>query len=272
MTQRWRQPMDEAERRPLFNGVRDNRMDHPGYNRTSADTPPSVRIGLRVACTPIPPSRPNTSELRRALLRVLGRPVVSTLIADMTHTEGLTWEKRDSRGRHNLGAVLTDGQENVAPPAWARVLLPDPTVSSFGRDPQCADFVLHVEPRARHGEPAPARDLAWWHRCFSSALTVSDTITTHFLTGELGLVTGDEPSSKLAVWLKAPRDLTQLVDITAHDRLPGTYLLPWFDGYAVADADGSGPAVVATEWIRKLCDDALYLDDYEEALLTFGSP
>jgi hypothetical protein len=44
-----------------------------------------------------------------------------------------------------------------------------------------------------------------------------------------------------------------------------------FNGYAVADPDGDLPPDVATEWIRLLCHDALYLDDYEDTLLTFGS-
>lgn len=78
MTRRWRQASNDTERSPLFNGVRNNRMDHPAYNRRTkpTDTPPSLRIGLQVACSPIPSAQPGTSELRRTLLRVLSRPTV----------------------------------------------------------------------------------------------------------------------------------------------------------------------------------------------------
>lgn len=48
MTRLWRQPLDDAEQRPLVNGVKDNIMIHPGYTgRVWQTTPPSIRIGLR---------------------------------------------------------------------------------------------------------------------------------------------------------------------------------------------------------------------------------
>ncbi|MGH3709708.1 MAG: hypothetical protein ACRDRQ_16740 [Pseudonocardiaceae bacterium] len=166
---------------------------------------------------------------------------------------------------------MTDGNEDIAPPAWARVLLPDAAVPRYGRDSRCADFVLHIEPRTRNGEPAPPRDLAQWHWRFTRASTVFDTITSHLLAGELRLATSTDPSSKLAVWLNTPSDLTQLVDTSQYDRVAGTHVRPSYDGYAVADLSGDDPTVVATEWTRQLCDTALHLDDYEETLLTFGT-
>lgn len=150
------------------------------------------------------------------------------------------------------------------------VLLPDPTVPRYGRDPRCADFVLHIEPRTRRGDPAPPRDLAQWHRCFTRAFTIFDTITSHLLTGELRLATNDLAGT-LAVWLDTPSDLTQLADTRRYDRVPGTLVSRQFNGYAVADASGTDLVAMATEWTRQLCDTALHLDDYEGTLLTFGT-
>lgn len=272
MTDRWRQPFDDTERRPLFNGVKDLTLNHPGYTgRTHQDTPPSVRVGLRLACGPLGSWHPTTSELRRAFLRVLSQRPIAEFVAGMTHVEGLTWTARDSHGRHSHGAVLAGGQDDVAPTAWARVLLPESGGPSFWRDPQCADVVLHVEPRTRHGELAPARDLTSWHRHFTRALAIPQAIAASLLVEELGLVVSREPATKVAVWLSARDNLTQLVDINDCQRVPGTHVSGWFNAYAVADTAGQAPPAVATEWIRQMCDDVLHLDGYEPILLSFSA-
>lgn len=272
MTRRWRQPLDDTEQRPLFNGVKDNVMSHPGYSgRTSQTTPPSIRIGLRVACSPIAPSHPTTSEIRRAFLRALDLPAIADLVASLTDGEDLAWTSWDSTGRHNHGAVLGGGQDDIAPTAWARILLPEPGRSSFWTDPRCADFVLHIEPRTRQGRLSAARGLSSWHRSFVKALTLPDAIAASLLTGELGLDTPDQPSATAAVWLTAPHDLTELVDINGLQRLTGSHLSSWFHGYAVADeSGGQRQSVAATDWIRRMCDDALHLDGYEPLLLAFS--
>lgn len=270
MTRRWRQPLNDTERRPLFNGVKDNTMNHPGYaGRSSNTTPPSLRIGLHVKCSPIAPSNPSTSEIRRAYLRTLDHAAIANLVNSLSDEEGLVWTPWDSSGRDNHGAVFGRGdQDDTAPTAWARILLPDPARSSFWRDPQSADFVLHIEPRERNGQPAPARGLPDWHRLFAQALSLPDVIASSLLSGELALNTPEEPSTKAAVWLTAPHDLTELVDISGLRRLPGSYISSWFHGYAVADeTTGHGASVVATEWIRRMCDDSLRLDGYEPHLL-----
>lgn len=266
----WREPVDDTERRPLFNGVKTILMDHPGYTgRAHRDAPPAVRIGLRVACSPLASSSyPSTSELRRAFLRVLAQPPITGLIAALTHVEGLAWSPRDCHRRHNHGAVLTGDQHDTAPAGWARILLPEPDTQSFWRDPRCADFVLYVEPRTRRGDPAPAQDIAFWHRILSRALAIPDAIASALLSAELDLHVGDSPPAVVAAWLFTTDDLTQLVDLAGCTRLPGTRISSTFDAYTVADPDGQQPNAVATEWIRQMCDDALHLDGYEPTLLT----
>jgi hypothetical protein len=71
------------------------------------------------------------------------------------------------------------------------------------------------------------------------------------------------------VWLATPNGLDELVDVSDLQRLAGSHVSPWFHGYAVADESGGRRrSVVATEWIRRMCDDALHLDGYEPLLLT----
>src|SRR5690348_5874158 len=102
MTRRWRQPLDDTEQRPLFNGVKDNTLNHPAYaGRTANTTPPAFRIGLHLACSPIAPSHPSTSEIRRAFLRTLDHVVITDLVTALTDTEGLAWTPWDSSGRDN---------------------------------------------------------------------------------------------------------------------------------------------------------------------------
>lgn len=271
MAHRWRQPVNEEERRALFNGVRDNTLSHPGYvGRTFENTPPSLRLGVRIACSPLGPVRPGTSEIRRAFLRLLNSRAIAEFIAALTDTSGAEWTSWEGNGRHNHAAVFSNDPEQGAPIAWARILLPDSAYPSVWRDPLCADFVLHVEPRIRSGEPAPSVNLAAWQRRFIDGLDVPDAIATSLLVGDLRLGIGEEPTTKIAVWLEGRPDLSTLVDITGFRRLRGTQMSPWFGGYAVADGDGEPASSLAVEWLRQMCDDALHLDGYEPMLLTLG--
>jgi hypothetical protein len=64
---------------PTLNGVssemlqlQNNGMSHPGYTgRSSTNNPPSVRIGMRVACAQLDPAA-SSSELRATFLDFLG--------------------------------------------------------------------------------------------------------------------------------------------------------------------------------------------------------
>jgi hypothetical protein len=273
MTRRWRQPVNEEERRALFNGVRDNTLGHPGYtSRTFADTPPSLRLGVRIACSPLGPVRPSTSEIRRAFLRLLNSPVIAEFIAAVTDTSSAEWTSWEGNGRHNHAAVFSDDPEQGAPTAWARILLPDPDHPSVSRDPRCADFLLHVEPRTRHGEPALPVNLAAWHHRFTAGLDVPAAVARELLAGDLRLSIDDEPATKIAVWLESRPDLSTLVDLAGCRQLRGTHVSPWFGGYAVADGTGDPPGALAVEWLRQMCDDALRLDGYEPILLTLSGP
>jgi hypothetical protein len=198
--------------------------------------------------------------------------VIAQFVAGVTDTSGSTWTSWEGNGRHNHAAVFAEDPEQGAPTAWARILLPDSSHASVFIDPRCADFVLHVEPGIHRGEPAPPANLEAWHRRFIDSLDVPDAIATTLLAGDLRLSIGEEPTTKIAVWLEGRPDLSTLVDITGCRRLRGTQGSPRFGGYAVADRNGDPPAALAGEWIRQMCDDALHLDGYEPMLLTLGGP
>ena len=269
MTDRWREPRDEDERRALYNGARSNAISHPYFfPDSSGKQRPSVRLGLRVACSPLEPSHPATSDIRRAWAHTLSTGPLGQVVSDLTQTENRRWIPWDSHGRITFTAVLAADEEDAAPTAWARFSPAYPDYALAGKDPCCADLVLYVEPRDRHGNAAAAVDLTRWRRRFAAFLDALDSVVAQLLVGELGLDVSSQPATKAAVWLNAGPDLTALVDTTDVRRLPGSTTSNYFGGYAVADPTGLTAPRFATDWIRHLCDDALHLDDYEALLIT----
>jgi len=260
---------------PTINGVssemiqlQNNSMNHPGYTArfSMASPPPSVRVGLSIACAQLEATA-STSDLRAKFLRFLGQPAVMDLVRELTEiSPGATWTARDDNPPFNFGAVLSlAGHEEEAPIAWARILLPENLTQQYGRDARCAYLVLYVEPRTDAGVPAPPASLAVWHQRLSAALQLPGTMAG-FLTGDLGLATAFDPAAQVGVWLKAPRHLTELVEVDAFESVPGSVQSNWFMGFAIASAGGYRLADAAVAWLRQMCDSALHLDDYESAL------
>lgn len=272
MTGRWREPCDEDERRAMFNGARSITISHPRFfPDSSGKQRPSVRLGLRVACSPLQPSHPSTSDIRRALVHTLSTGPIGAVVADLTWADGRRWIPWDSSGRLSFGAILAADEDDTMPIAWARFSPTYPDYPMAGKDPRCADLVLYVEPGDGSGGPAEAVALPRWRRRFTTFLDALATVSDQLLAGELGLDVLEEPTTKAAVWLNADPDLTALVDTTGIRRLPGSSTSTYFSGYAVADLSGLTVSGFATEWTRQLCDDALRLDDYEALLITSAS-
>ena len=62
VTDRWRSNLNQVSSEMLL--LQNNSMSHPGYSRRSAtDTPPSVRVGIQVACAQLDPAA-SSSDLR----------------------------------------------------------------------------------------------------------------------------------------------------------------------------------------------------------------
>lgn len=273
ITDRWRPAINNVSSEILQ--LQNNSMSHPGYAARSpmASPPSSVRIGMRIACARLDTATP-TSGLRAMYLRFLAQPAVMDLVCDLTEVgDGAVWSARDDNPPFNFGAVLGQPGSEEAPVAWSRILLPDSTTQRYGRDARCAYLVLYVEPRTAEGGTAPPARLVIWHRRLSRALKLPAALAA-FLADNLTLATGNDPAAEAAVWLKAPRDLRQLVDAGGLEVVPGSSLSSWFMGYAIASAEGSDVSATALAWLRQMCDSALHLDDYESALrlVDIGEP
>ena len=96
---------------PTLNGVssemlqlQNNGMSHPGYTgRSSTDNPPSVRIGMRVACAQLDPAA-SSSELRATFLRFLGQSEVMDLVRGLTEIQATPSGPRAMIIRHSTSA------------------------------------------------------------------------------------------------------------------------------------------------------------------------
>jgi hypothetical protein len=247
--------------------LQDNRISHPGYMRRSLmdSPPPSVRIGIMVACSPLDAAA-STSDLRAKFLRFLSQPPVVDLVRELTEIgESTIWTARDDDPPFNFGAVLAPPDTEEAPAAWARILLPESMIQQYGRDARCAYLVLHIEPRTAAGTPGQAVSLLGWYQRLSDALELPAALAA-FLADDLGLLTADDPAAEVGVWLRAPHALTELVEVDAFDTVAGAPQTNWFTGFAVASPDGEQVSGMALAWLRQMCDSSLHLDDYESAL------
>jgi hypothetical protein len=266
-TDRWRVTNDGLEV-PALMRIRETAFSHPGYMRqmTLEQTPPSMRVGVLVACEPLGPE-PATSDLRRRFLSFLDSPPVMDVISSVSHVDkSLHWTPWGGRGRINLEAILVGdmGDVPVAPVASALMLLPEPGMSGFGRDPRFAQLVLHVQPQSAGGGPPKPADIAAWHDRFTRALHIPSALAS-FLTQGLQLTTVAEPPAQVGIWLNTA-EIQQLIDLEKLTPVAGTYPASWFMGWAVADEHGSPAGEVAVELLRQMCDYTLRLDQYEQVL------
>jgi hypothetical protein len=90
-TDRWRLTINDVGSEVLQ--LQNNGMSHRGYARRSSqeNPPPSFRIGMSVACSPLDPATPTTSEVRARFLSFLGRSPAMDLIRELTTVgDGLT--------------------------------------------------------------------------------------------------------------------------------------------------------------------------------------
>jgi len=264
-TDRWR-PTTNGFDVPAMMQVGNVAMPDPSpLPRLPQEIPPTMRVGAVVACDPLG-SSPPTSELRAHFLSFLGRPPIMALVSRLTHLpHGATWRPLAGRGRIYLEAALTGDDQDDAPAASASLLLPDPSTSGYGHDPRYARFVLEVELRDVQGHPAPAMSLAVLHDRFTRALSTATALTV-FLTEDLGLDTSDDPPSQMGIWLRTPRDMSELVDPQGLMTLPGSPQSNSFTGWVLADPAGEPVAITAVELLRQMCDYTLNLDGYEPVL------
>ena len=273
VTDLWRSTNDGFEV-PALMRLRDHSMSsHPAYSRRSAQEslpPPSIRIGILVACSPLG-ATPATSDIRTSLLAFLNREPVSDLVASLTHAgPGAEWKAWGGNGRNTFSAILT-GDDEAVPAAMARLLPPVEGTSFAGRDRRMAELILCVEPRAQGDATALAVNLATWRDRLVRALAVPGAFAD-FLAKELGLATSGDPLAQAGVTLDVAHAMTELVDTEGLEPVPGSSASTWFMRCAFADPDGEPALTLAREWITQMCDSALNLNGYETALDATGNP
>ena len=90
VTGRWSQTTDGSQV-PALMRIGDVAMSHPGLMRSLQDKPPSMRIGMLVACEALG-AEPPTSELRSRFLSLLAHPPIAGLVAAGSHVQpGSSW-------------------------------------------------------------------------------------------------------------------------------------------------------------------------------------
>jgi pimeloyl-ACP methyl ester carboxylesterase len=267
VTDRWRHTSD-GSKVPALMGLTHTGMFHPGYGaRQTQDEPPSVKIGMLVACKPIDPSS-SGSELRAKFIAFLNSADVRQIIEALTHVASdMSWKNLAGHGPRTLEAALTAGDDPMegVPAASALLLPPIAGESLYGRNSDSATLILYVEPRTAAGRVPPASDLAGWYRRFNLALTIPDAFAD-FLAKDLGLGAFDDPPAQLGIWLKSHQPLTSMIDTAGLRMLPGSWPSNQFIGWAFADRAGKPIGDTTRDLLIQLCEYTLHLDSFEQTL------
>lgn len=86
-------------------------MFHRGYLRPPQDMPPSVKVGMLVACRPIDPPA-SGSELRAKFISFLNSEPVRQFVGALTHVaRDASWKNLAGHGPRTLKAALTAGED-----------------------------------------------------------------------------------------------------------------------------------------------------------------
>ena len=129
-------------------------------------------------------------------------------------------------------------------------------------DPAQPALILHVGLRGPENRSnAPPVEPAIWRHHFSDALQIP-TAFASFLSSELNLVTSGEPPALVGVKLQAIVDLTELIDISGFQQLPGGSLKRQAIGYFVAGRDESLAWEAASKMVSDVLLYALNVDEH----------
>ena len=267
ITDRWRHTSDGGQV-PALMGLTHTTVAHPGYgSRQTQDTPPSVKVGVLVACQPIDPAGSGT-EIRAKFLAFLESEPVRNLIAALTDVQpNASWKSLAGNGPRALEAALMADRDALdgVPLASALLLPPVAGESLYGRNGRSATLIFYTEPRTADGQTPPASDPAAWAHRFELALAIPAAFA-EFLAKDLGLGTSDDPPAQLGVWLQSHRPLTVMVDTHGMKTLLGSSPSNWYSGWAFAAPDGKSGRETARDFLIQLCEYTLHLDGFEQTL------
>jgi|SRR6266700_5161101 len=170
----------------------------------------------------------------------------------------------DRRGKEQHGALLRTG-DSGEPVAYARLTLPGRRML-VGKRSSTADFVLVSRVHSGLSGDRPA-DLARWQLRLAWVLDVPRDLAS-FINDKFSLRSADYPAAEVVLRITTPpgRNLTELVDIRDCTSLPRPSPRSDFSIIARADRNGGDIWASARTWMERLCDKALYLNNYESAL------
>lgn len=267
ITDRWHHTSDGARVPALMNMTHTSVMHRAYMERPAQDAPPSVKIGIVIACQPTGPA-PSGTELRARFADFLGRPAIRQLLAALTDVgPAMSWRNLAGHGPRTLEAALTTADDPLdgVPAASALFLPPVPGEFYYGRNGQTATLILYIEPRTAEGQVPPASDLTAWQERFRLALAIPRAFAD-FLTDDLGMATSDNPPAQLGIWLQSTQPLTSMIETDGLRTLPGSWPQNQFIGWALTAADGGPAEQAARDLVIQLCEYTLHLDAYEQAL------
>lgn len=267
ITDRWQHTSDGGQVPALMN-LTHTGLFHPGYGgRQPQDVPPSIKIGILMACQPIDPTVSGT-ELRAKFAAFMATEPVGKLIGSLTDLDSnMSWRNLAGNGPRVLEAALTAGESPLdgVPMASALLIPPVAGESLYGRNGRSATLLLYVEPRTAGGQVPSASDLAAWHERFNLALAIPAAFA-EFLAKDLGLATSDDPPTQFGIWLQSHHPLTTMVDTQGMTALPGSSPSNWFAGWAFATSEGKTGMETVRDLLRELCEYTLHLDNFEQKL------
>jgi hypothetical protein len=240
---RWRYTSDGHEASAAMMAL-DAYMPGAGNHLQLADRPPWVRVATLIPCSQIGPDA-QPAQLWRNFVGLLKDQPVTSLVNGLTRpVMGVQWTRLATTSTGTIQAVYTPGEESEAV-ASARLELPDGTRRYF-HDFASAVLVLHFEPPAgSDNAPLPVGPVAWTDH-IKRALELPDALNT-LLTNRLDLSTSGDPAVTVGFRLDAPHDLTEIIDITGLNVLPGGQHGRQAIGYCIADPDGGVSAGVVVD-------------------------
>jgi hypothetical protein len=235
-------------------------FDHPAYSRQVEQTPPWLRIRVVVACAPLGET-PGWQDLRGRFAGLLMQESIRGLIWRLTDIpDGARWRPRATYRRSWLEADMTVEDQSAVPAASAMLFLPEKEHLA-GLPPGCAQFNLHIDlgPELRADVPARGFRPPYWRERFAQALALPGDLAG-WLETQLGLATTSNPAAQAGIMIQARQPLSELIDVSGIQALPGAAVHNQFTGWAAADTGGQTIPQLAAEMMLDLSERILHLD------------
>jgi hypothetical protein len=176
---RYRETADEA---PALRNITNRAM--PG-SRGVIEDPPFIRIGMAVACDPLPEDA-SSSVLRARLLELLDTDPIRRLIAAApSATDDMSWKRLAGNGTRWQEAVF--GQSDSLPcPTASAMFLPANVEAYYGSAGEVACLWIQINWHTAAGTVGAPTSLGPWYEVFCRVIALVSDVA-EFLTSRLGV-------------------------------------------------------------------------------------